>query len=72
MGFQKINIRDRYKKVVVFLGVSHRQFHLNEPKQIFSKLSSLNFFQNFNYYFIMKIQKTKNFGVLNKKKNIFF
>ena len=25
MGFQKINIRDRYKNVVVFFGVSLRQ-----------------------------------------------
>jgi hypothetical protein len=29
MGFQKINIRDRYKKVVFFGGDFLRQLHLN-------------------------------------------
>jgi hypothetical protein len=65
MGFQKINIRDRYKKVVFILGVSFIQSNLNEPKKISNRLPSWDFF--LKPFFYMKIQKTKSFSVPGKK-----
>jgi hypothetical protein len=71
MGFQKINIRDRYKKSGLFLGVSLILSHLNEPKKVFNKLPSWDIlFFKLQLLVYIKIQKTKNFGVPPKK--IFF
>jgi hypothetical protein len=42
MGFQKINIRDRYKKVVFLFGLSLILSHMNKPRL-------LNTFKHFNF-----------------------
>jgi hypothetical protein len=72
MGFQKINIIDRYKKLYIFFWVSLKQSYLNEPKQFFNKLPPWDFIiLKLQLLFYIKIQKTKNFGVLANK-NFFF
>ena len=59
MGFQKINIRERYKVAVFFLGMSLRHKYLNEPKKNFYKLSSWDFFFfKLQLLFYMKIYIT--------------
>jgi hypothetical protein len=73
MSFQKINIRDRYKKVVFFLGVSLRQSNLNEPKNFFYQLPSWDFifFKTLTIILYENTKKNKNFGVPAKKKPFF-
>jgi hypothetical protein len=54
MGFQKIDIRDRYKIDGFFLSVSQMLPHSNEPKKNFNKLPSWAF------YFIILYENTNN------------